>query len=108
MIHINEFAYICQYLRHEIGWEPSKPIEFLAMFRYVREKGYETGPFPDSLKKAGLTGTARATFRAPSYLFSGDSGSNRNATRSMICLSLNTLLAPNRGMFEHASTACES
>jgi thioredoxin-related protein len=27
------------------------PPEFLAMFRYVREKGYETTPFPDWLKK---------------------------------------------------------
>jgi thioredoxin-related protein len=28
-----------------------EPAEFLAMFRYVREKGYETAPFPDWLKK---------------------------------------------------------
>jgi thioredoxin-related protein len=27
------------------------PAAFLAMFRYVREKGYETAPFPDWLKK---------------------------------------------------------
>jgi len=28
-----------------------EPTAFLAMFRYVREKGYETTPFPDWLKK---------------------------------------------------------
>ncbi len=28
-----------------------EPPEFLAMFRYVREKGYESVPFPDWLKK---------------------------------------------------------
>jgi thioredoxin-related protein len=28
-----------------------EPPEFLAMFRYVREKGYESMPFPDWLKK---------------------------------------------------------
>jgi thioredoxin-related protein len=28
-----------------------EPAEFLGMFRYVREKGYETVPFPDWLKK---------------------------------------------------------
>jgi thioredoxin-related protein len=28
-----------------------EPVEFLAMFRYVREKGYETAPFPEWLKK---------------------------------------------------------
>jgi thioredoxin-related protein len=28
-----------------------EPAAFLAMFRYVREKGYETAPFPDWLKK---------------------------------------------------------
>jgi len=28
-----------------------EPVAFLAMFRYVREKGYESGPFPDWLKK---------------------------------------------------------
>lgn len=28
-----------------------EPAEFLAMFRYVREKGYETATFPDWLKK---------------------------------------------------------
>lgn len=28
-----------------------EPAEFLAMFRYVREKGYETAPFPDWLRK---------------------------------------------------------
>lgn len=28
-----------------------EPGEFLAMFRYVREKGYETAPFPDWLRK---------------------------------------------------------
>jgi thioredoxin-related protein len=28
-----------------------EPPEFLAMFRYVREKGYESAPFPDWLKK---------------------------------------------------------
>lgn len=28
-----------------------EPAEFLAMFRYVREKGYESMPFPDWLKK---------------------------------------------------------
>ncbi len=28
-----------------------EPPEFLAMFRYVREKGYDTLPFPDWLKK---------------------------------------------------------
>lgn len=28
-----------------------EPAAFLAMFRYVREKGYETMPFPDWLKK---------------------------------------------------------
>ena len=28
-----------------------EPAEFLAMFRYVREKGYESAPFPDWLKK---------------------------------------------------------
>ena len=28
-----------------------EPGAFLAMFRYVREKGYETAPFPDWLKK---------------------------------------------------------
>lgn len=27
------------------------PPEFLAMFRYVKEKGYETAPFPEWLKK---------------------------------------------------------
>lgn len=30
-----------------------EPREFLAMFRYVREKGYEAMPFPDWLKKQG-------------------------------------------------------
>lgn len=29
---------------------PERP-EFLAMFRYVREKGYEQGPFPEWIKK---------------------------------------------------------
>jgi thioredoxin-related protein len=28
-----------------------EPPEFLAMFRYVREKGYETAPFPEWLKR---------------------------------------------------------
>jgi len=28
-----------------------EPAEFLAMFRYVREKGYESAPFPDWLKR---------------------------------------------------------
>lgn len=28
-----------------------EPAEFLAMFRYVREKGYDTLPFPDWLRK---------------------------------------------------------
>lgn len=28
-----------------------EPAEFLAMFRYVREKGYESAPFPEWLKK---------------------------------------------------------
>lgn len=28
-----------------------EPVEFLAMFRYVREKGYETATFPEWLKK---------------------------------------------------------
>ena len=28
-----------------------EPVEFLAMFRYVRQKGYETAPFPEWLKK---------------------------------------------------------
>jgi thioredoxin-related protein len=28
-----------------------EPSEFLAMFRYVREKGYEQSPFPDWLKR---------------------------------------------------------
>lgn len=28
-----------------------EPTEFLAMFRYVREKGYESAPFPEWLKK---------------------------------------------------------
>lgn len=28
-----------------------EPPEFLAMFRYVREKGYQSAPFPDWLKK---------------------------------------------------------
>jgi thioredoxin-related protein len=28
-----------------------EPMEFLAMFRYVREKGYEAAPFPEWLKK---------------------------------------------------------
>jgi thioredoxin-related protein len=28
-----------------------EPVAFLAMFRYVREKGYETEPFPDWLKR---------------------------------------------------------
>lgn len=28
-----------------------EPMEFLAMFRYVREEGYGTAPFPDWLKK---------------------------------------------------------
>ena len=28
-----------------------EPVAFLAMFRYVREKGYETAPFPDWLKR---------------------------------------------------------
>ena len=41
------------------------------------------------------------------HLLTGDSGSNRNATMSLICCSFSTLLAPKRGMFEHASTACE-
>src|SRR6187431_1393946 len=42
------------------------------------------------------------------YLLTGDSGSNRNATRSLICFSVRTLFAPKRGMLEHATTACES
>jgi thioredoxin-related protein len=29
------------------------PKPFLAMFRYVKEKGYETAPFPDWVKKQG-------------------------------------------------------
>ena len=28
-----------------------EPNEFLAMFRYVREKGYESSPFPEWLKR---------------------------------------------------------
>lgn len=28
-----------------------EPVEFLAMFRYVREKGYESAPFPEWLKR---------------------------------------------------------
>jgi thioredoxin-related protein len=28
-----------------------EPRDFLAMFRYVREKGYEQSPFPDWLKR---------------------------------------------------------
>jgi thioredoxin-related protein len=28
-----------------------EPVEFLAMFRYVREKGYESSPFPEWLKQ---------------------------------------------------------
>lgn len=28
-----------------------EPAEFLAMFRYVRERGYETAPFPEWLRK---------------------------------------------------------
>ena len=28
-----------------------EPTEFLAMFRYVREKGYDSAPFPEWLKR---------------------------------------------------------
>ncbi len=43
-----------------------------------------------------------SSYRSPlsfGYLFTGDSGSNRKATISLICCSLSTLLTPKRGMF---------
>ncbi len=43
----------------------------------------------------------------PIYLFTGDSGSNSSATRSLICCSVRYLLTPKRGMFEQACSACE-
>jgi hypothetical protein len=42
-------------------------------------------------------------FKKICHLLTGDSGSISNATKSLIWVSVKTLLCPKRGMFEHAA-----
>ena len=44
--------------------------------------------------------------RERSYWFTGDSGSIKSATRSLICSTVSTLLVPKRGMSEQGYAAC--